>query len=67
MSPIFKTTQHPLGIIIPLCEVKRRAIIDALDKCSGRYRLAARLLGIGKTTLYRTAKAYNYRAPNIKG
>jgi transcriptional regulator of acetoin/glycerol metabolism len=66
-EPFLKTLQRPLGIIVPLDEVKRRVIIDALDKCNGRYRLAARLLGIGKTTLYRSAKAYDYQPPRSKG
>jgi hypothetical protein len=48
MNLSFKTIERPLRIIVPLAEVKRRAIIDALDKCNGSYRLAARLLGIGK-------------------
>jgi len=31
--------------------VKRRVIVNALDKCGGNYPLAAHLLGIGKTTI----------------
>jgi two-component system response regulator HydG len=67
MNLSFKTIERPLRIIVPLAEVKRRAIIDALDKCYGSYRLAARLLGIGKTTLYRMAKTYNYQPRNAQG
>jgi transcriptional regulator of acetoin/glycerol metabolism len=36
--------------------VKRRAVAEALDQCHGNRLLAARLLGIGKTTLYRMEK-----------
>ena len=41
---------HP-ETICRLDEVKRRAIVDALDLCCGHYLIAARLLGIGKTTI----------------
>ena len=65
MSP-HKEIRTPRGIILPLDEVKRRAIFDALDKCKGSYLMAARLLGIGKTTLYVMAKTYNYQAPSVQ-
>jgi transcriptional regulator of acetoin/glycerol metabolism len=48
-------------------EVKRRAIVDALDKCDGKRILAARLLGIGKSTIYRRARAHNYQPPKVQG
>lgn len=67
MTTFHKTTREPLGIILPLDEVKRRVICDALDKCGGNYLLAARLLGIGKTTVYRKARAYNYQTPKVQG
>jgi transcriptional regulator of acetoin/glycerol metabolism len=67
MSPRYKTAFQPLGVILPLDEVKRRVIIDALDKCRGHHLLAAHLLGIGKTTVYRMAKAYNYEPSHIQG
>jgi transcriptional regulator of acetoin/glycerol metabolism len=59
MSHFSKTIRQPLGPILPLHEVKRRVIVDALDKCNGNYRLAARLLGIGKSTVYRMATQLN--------
>jgi transposase len=40
--------------------------VDALNKCGGNYRLAARLLGIGKSTIYRIARTYNYQAPRVQ-
>jgi DNA-binding NtrC family response regulator len=67
MSTFLKTIRKPLGTILPLDEVKRRVIVDALDKCDGNYRLAARLLGIGKTTVYRMARAYKYQSPKVQG
>jgi hypothetical protein len=64
---LFKTIRRPIGIILPLEEVKRRVICDALDKCGGNYLLAAHLLGIGKTTVYRMAREYNYQSPKAQG
>jgi two-component system response regulator HydG len=39
-------------------DVERRAILDALDSTSGQRLSAAKLLGIGKTTLYSKLKQY---------
>jgi two-component system response regulator HydG len=47
-----------LDRIIPLAELERRAIRQALREAGGDKLLAARLLGIGKTTLYRRLKSY---------
>ena len=47
--------------ICRLDEVKRRAIVDALDRCRGNHLIAARLLSIGRTTIYRMARRYNYQ------
>ncbi len=33
-------------------DVKRRAIMDALEACDGDVALAAKKLGIGRSTLY---------------
>jgi transcriptional regulator of acetoin/glycerol metabolism len=67
MSTFFNPMRKPVEVVLPLNEVKRRVIVDALDKCDGNYALAARLLGIGKTTIYRMAKVYNYQAPTAQG
>ena len=45
--------------ILPLTEVERRAILDALEHTRGDRAVAAHLLGIGRTTLYRKLKEYN--------
>jgi hypothetical protein len=66
MSVFVKTIRKPSGIVVPLGQVKRPAIVDALDKCSGSYCLAAQLLGIGRTTIYRMARMYNYRPMTIQ-
>ncbi len=44
--------------LVPLEELERRAILRALHEASGDKLAAARLLGIGKTTLYRKLKQY---------
>jgi len=44
--------------VVPLEAMERRAILRALDETSGDKMAAARLLGIGKTTLYRKLKQY---------
>ena len=44
--------------ILPLMEVERRAIIRTLDYARGDRAVAANLLGIGRTTLYRKLKEY---------
>jgi DNA-binding NtrC family response regulator len=46
------------GGIIPLAEVERRAILQALDYTKGDRTVAAAMLGIGRTTLYRKLKDY---------
>jgi len=44
--------------LLPLEELERRAILRALRESGGDKLAAARLLGIGKTTLYRKLKQY---------
>jgi DNA-binding NtrC family response regulator len=44
--------------VIPLTELERRAIINALEYTKGDRAVAAHLLGIGRTTLYRKLKEY---------
>jgi DNA-binding NtrC family response regulator len=51
--------------LMPLEELERRAIFRALRETAGDKLAAARLLGIGKTTLYRKLKEYeSVRAPS---
>jgi two-component system response regulator HydG len=47
--------------LLPLEELERRAIYRALRETGGDKLAAARLLGIGKTTLYRKLKQYESR------
>ncbi len=44
--------------VVPLVEVERRAILNALSHTRGDRTTAAQLLGIGRTTLYRKLKSY---------
>ena len=44
--------------VLPLDELERRAILRALRESAGDKLAAARMLGIGKTTLYRKLKQY---------
>jgi two-component system response regulator HydG len=46
------------GKIIPMAELERLTILNAIAELNGDKLQAARLLGIGKTTLYRKLKDY---------
>ena len=59
-SPVMAGQEPPFNLppVIPLTEVEKRAIIDALEYTKGDRAIAASLLGIGRTTLYRKLKEY---------
>jgi DNA-binding NtrC family response regulator len=44
--------------IVPMAEVEKQTILNAIAQLNGDKLMAARLLGIGKTTLYRKLKEY---------
>jgi DNA-binding NtrC family response regulator len=44
--------------IVPMAELERQTILSAISELNGDKLRAARLLGIGKTTLYRKLKDY---------
>ena len=46
------------GRIVPIAELERQTILQAIMELNGDKLQAARLLGIGKTTLYRKLKDY---------
>jgi DNA-binding NtrC family response regulator len=50
-----------LAPVIPLAEMERQAIIRALEYTKGDRVMAAHLLGIGRTTLYRKLKEYGIK------
>jgi two-component system response regulator HydG len=47
----------------PLADMEKEAILTAIRNLNGDKLLAARLLGIGKTTLYRKLKEYGIHDP----
>ncbi len=51
----FETGRSP---IVPLNQMERSAIMEALEYTKGDRAIAATLLGIGRTTLYRKLKEY---------
>jgi DNA-binding NtrC family response regulator len=46
------------AVVLPLAEVEKRAIRDAIRQADGDKMRAAQLLDIGKTTLYRKLRQY---------
>ena len=61
----YASSQKPADTdeLVPLEILERRAIFRALQETSGDKLAAARLLGIGKTTLYRKLKQYESGRP----
>jgi DNA-binding NtrC family response regulator len=53
--------------VTTLAEMERRAILDAIRRLNGDKLQAAKLLGIGKTTLYRKLKDYGIADPMRDG
>ncbi len=56
-APMSSIVGSKLGIV-PIAELEKHTILNALVQVNGDKMLAARLLGIGKTTLYRKLKEY---------
>jgi two-component system response regulator HydG len=67
LPPAIARTQAPPGNgnghsqkrIVPMAELERQSILNAIAELNGDKLQAARLLGIGKTTLYRKLKDYS--------
>lgn len=57
-SPGSGNGNHHTHELVPLEEMERRAILHALQETGGDKLTASRLLGIGKTTLYRKLQRY---------
>jgi two-component system response regulator HydG len=53
------------GAVRPLADIERQAILDAIRVLNGDKLLAAKLLGIGKTTLYRKLKEFGVTDPML--
>ncbi len=60
----FEPSESPAEVL-PLAEIERQAILGAIRRLGGDKLLAARLLGIGKTTLYRKLKEYGINDPML--
>jgi DNA-binding NtrC family response regulator len=56
--------ERPNGVF-PLAELERQAILGAIERLNGDKVTAAKLLGIGKTTLYRKLKEYGAIRQNL--
>ena len=49
----------PAGeVVVSIADMEKQAILGAIRQLKGDKLMAARLLGIGKTTLYRKLKEY---------
>ena len=53
-----KTAVPDVASVTPLADLERKAILETLRQLKGDKLTTARLLGIGKTTLYRKLKEY---------
>ena len=58
-SPSDRYPEMGVRTVVPLSEMERSAIVNALEYTKGDRMMAAHLLGIGRTTLYRKLKEYN--------
>lgn len=56
-------TEDKIADVTPLADLERQAILDTLRQLNGDKLTTARLLGIGKTTLYRKLKEYGIGEP----
>jgi len=56
--PVSPPTTAPACPVLPLAELEKQAILGALEYTRGDRAVAAHLLGIGRTTLYRKLKEY---------
>jgi len=57
-APVKITSAMPETRIQPMSETEKQAILTAITQLNGDKLMAAKLLGIGKTTLYRKLKEY---------
>lgn len=52
--------------VLPLADLEKQAILGAIQALNGDKLQAAKLLGIGKTTLYRKLKEYGIAGPSLE-
>jgi two-component system response regulator HydG len=61
LAAVDASGQAPAGPgagIVPIADMERKAILGTIEQLHGDKLMAAKLLGIGKTTLYRKLKEY---------
>lgn len=58
LSPALPPLPSDSGALLTLAEAERRHILRVLEACGGQQLDAARVLGIGRTTLWRKLKLY---------
>ena len=66
IAPRSNGAAHKPPKVLSMAEMERQAIIDTIRQVSGDKLTAARLLGIGKTTLYRKLKEYSIPASELE-
>jgi two-component system response regulator HydG len=57
-NPAGDDPENPANAIVSMADMERQAILSTIRQLHGDKLMAARLLGIGKTTLYRKLKEY---------
>jgi DNA-binding NtrC family response regulator len=57
-APARLVAEAPETRIVPLVDLEKQTILSAIAQLNGDKLMAARMLGIGKTTLYRKLKEY---------
>jgi two-component system response regulator HydG len=57
-TPAGDDPENPASAIVSMADMERQAILSTIRQLHGDKLMAARLLGIGKTTLYRKLKEY---------
>ena len=58
LTDTFLTRTETGESILPIAELEKQAILNTIRQLNGDKLMAARLLQIGKTTLYRKLKEY---------
>jgi two-component system response regulator HydG len=58
LNPAGDDPENPGSSIVSMADMERQAILGTIRQLNGDKLMAARLLGIGKTTLYRKLKEY---------
>ena len=63
----YMANSPPEARIIPIADLEKQAVLGAIAQLDGNKLKAAKLLGIGKTTLYRKLKEYDESAVILQG